>query len=135
MSDLLELLPGFFTAHLQLSLLALAIAVAVSVPLGIWLTRRPDFEPAVLGTASVIQTIPSLALLAIMVPILAAVGSLTVMFGLPVRGIGFAPALIALARTGDLDPVTHVGRDDIANTGCGTTNDVFGSCRGNQDTV
>jgi osmoprotectant transport system permease protein len=102
MSDQLALLPGYLTAHLQLSLLALGIGVALSVPLGIWITRRPSFEPAVLGVASVIQTIPSLALLAIMVPTLAAIGAVTASFGLPLRGIGFAPALTALALYGIL---------------------------------
>jgi osmoprotectant transport system permease protein len=101
-SEQLALLPGYLTAHLQLSLLALGIGVAVSVPLGIWITRRPSFEPAVLGAASVIQTIPSLALLAIMVPTLAAIGAVTSGLGLPLRGIGFAPALTALALYGIL---------------------------------
>jgi osmoprotectant transport system permease protein len=93
----LALVPEYLTAHLRLSLLALAIGAGVSVPLGVWLTRRPRLEPGVLGVASVIQTIPSLALLAIMVPALAALGALVQRFGIELRGIGFTPALIALS--------------------------------------
>ncbi|MGH0030437.1 MAG: ABC transporter permease [Myxococcota bacterium] len=97
MSDQLALVPGYLTAHLQLSLVALAVGTGVSVPLGIWLTRRPSLEPGVLGVASVIQTIPSLALLAIMVPALAALGGLLAGLGVELRGIGYTPALIALS--------------------------------------
>jgi osmoprotectant transport system permease protein len=96
MAEQLALLPGFLTAHLQLSLVALAVGAGVSVPLGVWLTRRPALEPSVLGAASVIQTIPSLALLAIMVPTLAALGTLTSPLGIELRGIGYTPALVAL---------------------------------------
>ena len=97
MSEQLELLPGYLTAHLQLSLAALAIGAWVSIPLGIWITRRPRLEPGILGVASVIQTVPSLALLAIMVPALGALGALTARFGVDLRSIGYAPALIALS--------------------------------------
>jgi osmoprotectant transport system permease protein len=96
MSEQLALLPGHLTAHLQLTLVALALGVGISVPLGIWLTRRPRYEPPVLGLASVIQTIPSLALLAVMVPILAGLGALLAGTGIDIRGIGYTPALIAL---------------------------------------
>ena len=41
MSEQLALLPGYLTAHLQLSLLALLFGVLISMPLGIWITRRP----------------------------------------------------------------------------------------------
>jgi osmoprotectant transport system permease protein len=96
-SEQLALLPGHLTAHLQLTLVALLIGTAASVPLGIWITRRPRLEPGVLGLASVIQTIPSLALLAIMVPALAALGAITRTAGLELRGIGYAPAIVALS--------------------------------------
>jgi osmoprotectant transport system permease protein len=97
MADQLALLPDLFTAHLQLTLIALTLGAALSVPLGVWLTTRPDLEPAVLGVASTIQTIPSLALLAIMVPAIASIGAFTVSaFGLELSSIGRAPAVIAL---------------------------------------
>lgn len=87
MSEQLALLPGYLTAHLQLTLFALLIGTLVSIPAGILLTRRRWLEQPVLGVASVIQTIPSLALLALMVPALAALGF---------RSIGFLPAFIGL---------------------------------------
>ncbi len=97
MAQQLALLPGYLTAHLQLTLVALLLGSAASVPLGIWITRRRQLEPGVLGVASVIQTIPSLALLAIMVPTLGALGVLTqAAFGVSLRGIGYAPSILAL---------------------------------------
>jgi osmoprotectant transport system permease protein len=87
MSEQLALLPGYLTAHLQLTLLALLLGTAFSVPAGVLVARMKWLDPPVLGTASVIQTIPSLALLAIMVPVLAALG---------MQSIGFLPAFIGL---------------------------------------
>jgi osmoprotectant transport system permease protein len=55
--------------HLQLSLAAVLLAVVVAVPLGIAVARRPFAERLALGAAGVVQTIPSLALLAFMIAI------------------------------------------------------------------
>lgn len=87
MREQLALLPGYLTAHLQLTLAALMIGVGGSVPLGILAARIPAIERPLLALASVVQTVPSLALLALMVPLLAAIG---------LTSIGFAPALVAL---------------------------------------
>jgi osmoprotectant transport system permease protein len=96
-SEQLALLPARLAAHLELALAALAIAAALGVPLGIAVTRRRALEGPVLGVASAIQTIPSLALLAVMVPLLAALGGLTAAaFGVALRSIGYLPALVAL---------------------------------------
>ena len=97
MADQLALLPGYLTAHLQLTLVALLFGTGVSLPLGIWLTRRRRYEQGVLGVASVIQTIPSLALLAMMVPVLAALGGAASALGIELRSIGYPPAIAALA--------------------------------------
>ncbi len=75
-------LPGLLAAHVTLSLLALLLGVVVSIPLGLFAARRPILCRTVLGVASVLQTIPSLALLALMVALLAS--------------FGFWPALLAL---------------------------------------
>jgi len=83
----LQLLPGYLGAHLGLTLAALLVGIVVSVPLGILVTGSRRLEPFILGTASLIQTIPSLALLAFMVPALAALGA---------QSIGYLPALIGL---------------------------------------
>lgn len=92
MSDQLALLPGYLLAHLQLTLVALGLGAGFSIPVGIAVTRNPALEGPVLGVAGVIQTIPSLALLAIMVPALAGLAAV----GLEVRSIGYLPAIIAL---------------------------------------
>ena len=91
MSEQLALLPEYLTAHIQLTLLSLLLSTAVSLPLGIAVTRAKWLEQPVIGLAGVIQTVPSLALLAIMVPILA---------GLELPSIGFFPAIIGLTLYG-----------------------------------
>ncbi|QOY90903.1 glycine betaine ABC transporter substrate-binding protein [Paludibaculum fermentans] len=87
MNEQLQLLPGYLSAHLGLTLAAILVGVLVSVPLGVLVAGSKRLEPFVLGTASVIQTVPSLALLAFMVPALAALG---------MQSIGYLPALIGL---------------------------------------
>ncbi|HUI26851.1 MAG TPA: glycine betaine ABC transporter substrate-binding protein, partial [Candidatus Kryptonia bacterium] len=67
--------------HLLLTGVAVALACVVAMPLGIGASRRPRLASAALGTAGVLQTIPSIALLAFM---------------LPLFGIGARPAIMAL---------------------------------------
>ena len=103
MSEQLALLPSRLAAHLELSLAALALAAVLSVPVGIRVARRGGAANAVLAAASVVQTIPGLALLAIMVPLLANLGALIrEPLGVKLRGIGVAPALVALTLYGML---------------------------------
>jgi len=93
MSDQVALLPGLLTAHLQITLAALVVGTLASVPLGLVAARVAWLEQPILGVAGVIQTVPSLALLAVMVPLLAALG-------LP--SIGLLPAFIGLTLYGVL---------------------------------
>ena len=93
MSEQLALLPDYLTAHLQLTLLALLLSTVISLPLGIAATRVAWLEHPALAAAGVIQTVPSLALLAIMVPILASLG---------LQSIGFLPAIVGLTLYGVL---------------------------------
>ncbi|MEY4167406.1 MAG: hypothetical protein RIR52_1230 [Acidobacteriota bacterium] len=88
MKDQLALLPELLAAHLGLSLVALALGIVISVPTGILVTRYRRLEGPIVGAAGVLQTIPSLALLAFMVPALAALG---------LSSIGYLPALIGLS--------------------------------------
>jgi len=60
---------GFLLEHIMLTAIAVALAVLFAVPLGIFLTRRESWSGAVLGLTGILQTIPSLALLAFMIPI------------------------------------------------------------------
>jgi osmoprotectant transport system permease protein len=109
MSEELALLPGYLTAHLQLTLLALLVGIGISIPAGVLVARAKWLEHPVLGAASMIQTIPSLALLAIMVPALSALG---------VQSIGFLPAFIGLTLYSILpilrNTVTGLGSVDPA---------------------
>jgi len=55
--------------HLVLVVLAMLFAAAIGVPLGISLAERPLLRRWVLGTANVIQTVPSLALFGFLIPV------------------------------------------------------------------
>ena len=81
--ELAARLPDYLGGHMLLSVSALAVGLAISVPTGILVSRRPRLAEVLLGAAGVMQTVPTLALLVLMVPIL---GGL----------IGFAPAFVAL---------------------------------------
>lgn len=73
-----------FTAlieHIQISLISLFIAILIAVPLGIWLTRHQRIAEPIINVTAILQTIPSLALLGLMIPLF---------------GIGTTPAIIAL---------------------------------------
>ena len=55
--------------HLWLVGISMLIVVAVGVPLGILLSRRPGWRGIVLGSTNIIQTIPSLALFGLLLPV------------------------------------------------------------------
>ena len=88
MTELLRGLPPLLASHLELVLLALCLAAAIALPLAIVVARRPRIAFATVAVAGIVQTVPGLALLALMVPVLARTGWLS--------PFGFAPALIAL---------------------------------------
>jgi osmoprotectant transport system permease protein len=95
MTDVSAVIAGavpLLAAHLALVLFALAVAMALGLPLAVALARRPRLAAAVITAAGAVQTVPSLALLALMVPVIAATGGL----GAGVSSFGFAPAAIAL---------------------------------------
>lgn len=55
--------------HLELVFWSMALAIAIGVPLGMLVTRFPSLKKWILGGAGISQTIPSLALLGLMIPI------------------------------------------------------------------
>ncbi len=55
--------------HLWLVGISMLLAILIGVPLGILLTRRPKWKAFVLGSTNVIQTIPSLALFGLLLPL------------------------------------------------------------------
>lgn len=60
---------GLVGQHLVLVGVSTLVATAIGVPLGILLTRRPAWRTPVLGVANVFQTIPSLALFGLLIPL------------------------------------------------------------------
>jgi osmoprotectant transport system permease protein len=87
LTEILERLPFLVTAHLRLTLAALGAGALLSIPTGVLVSRFQRIERPVLAAAGIIQTIPALALLAVMVPLLSGIG-------LP--GIGVLPAFLGL---------------------------------------
>lgn len=86
--------------QLYISTIALVLGILVAVPLGIALTRFPKTARVIIAVASMLQTIPSLALLALMIPLF---------------GIGKVPAIIALFIY-SLLPIlrnTYIGMNDV----------------------
>src|SRR6266702_6965088 len=91
-------LPDYLGNHLRVSLAALALGLVVSLPLAVAARRRPVLRGALLGFASVVQTVPGLALLALFYPLLLALTALTLeWFGFGFSAFGFLPAVLALA--------------------------------------
>jgi osmoprotectant transport system permease protein len=75
---------GRLTAeHIALVFVSLAASIVIGIPLGILCARHPATEGVILGTTGIVQTIPSLALLAFLIPL--------------TGRIGIVPAFIALA--------------------------------------
>jgi osmoprotectant transport system permease protein len=94
LSEALGELPDLLRAHLALSAAALAAGVVVGAPLALWAARSRVARTPLLALIGLIQTIPTLALLALFYPLLLGTGRLT---GLAIPALGFLPALIALS--------------------------------------
>jgi len=97
----LERLARNTKAHVALVGVSLSVAVLIAIPLGILAARRPRLGQLVLGAVGIAQTIPALALLVFMIPLL---------------GIGAGPAVVALFLYSLLPIVrnTHAGLTGIA---------------------
>lgn len=67
--------------HITISLIAVILGVLVAVPLGVVLTRMKKGAGTIIGIVNIIQTLPSLAILAFFIPLL---------------GVGKVPAIVAL---------------------------------------
>src|SRR6201996_8693469 len=97
-SEALTHLPDYLGNHVRVSVTALALGLVVSLPLAIAARNRPLFRGLLLGLASIVQTVPGLALLALFYPLLLALAALTLKwFGLSFSAFGFLPAVLALA--------------------------------------
>ena len=109
------LLPGYLSQHVMLSAAAMALGLVVSLALVVAAVRSERVRWPVLAFASLIQTVPSLALLALFYPFLLAVSGLTEnLFGKGFSALGFLPSLLALALYSML-PVIRNGVAGILN--------------------
>jgi osmoprotectant transport system permease protein len=109
------LLPGYLTQHVVLSAAAMALGLVVSFVLVVASVRSERVRWPVLAFASLVQTVPSLALLALFYPFLLAVSGLAEkVFGTGFSALGFLPSLLALALYSML-PVIRNGVAGILN--------------------
>jgi osmoprotectant transport system permease protein len=67
--------------HMKITGIAVAFAILIGVPIGIWISKKQNIAGFVLGVANIMQTIPSLALFGLIIPIM---------------GIGFKPSVFVL---------------------------------------
>ncbi|UTV28619.1 ABC transporter permease [Photobacterium atrarenae] len=81
-----EIIGARTAEHLSLVSLAVGLAILTGVPIGIAITQNQHAANIVLYVASIIITIPSIALFGIMIPVLSLIG----------QGIGYLPAVIAV---------------------------------------
>ena len=80
--------PPLLASHVVLAAAAMLLGLVIALPLGVFAARHTRFGRVALGVASVIQTIPSLALLALFYPLLLAMKA---------SALGFLPSLLALS--------------------------------------
>jgi len=96
--EALSHLPDCLGNHVRVSITALALGLLVSLPLAIAARHRPLLRGALLGLASIVQTVPGLALLALFYPLLLALAAISLAwFGIGFSAFGFLPAVLALA--------------------------------------
>lgn len=93
----LAALPERLGWHVTLSASALALGLLIALPLGIAAARSPRLKWFALATAGLVQTIPSLALLALFYPLLLLLSGLSAkVLGHGFPALGFLPSLLAL---------------------------------------
>src|SRR6266581_539848 len=93
----LGLLPDYLAQHVLLSLVALGLGILIGLPVAVVATRHRGLRIAALAAASLVQTIPGLALLALFYPLLLGLSALTQsIFGIGLPALGFLPSVMAL---------------------------------------
>lgn len=93
MMEALGTLLPLLAAHVRLSAAAMGLALLVGLPSAVAAASRPRLAATLLGAASLMQTVPGLALLALFYPLLLALSAL---LGGWLPALGFLPALLAL---------------------------------------
>jgi osmoprotectant transport system permease protein len=125
-----RMLPGALAGHVLLSACALALGLLLSLPLAVLAARHVPVRWPVLALASLVQTVPSLALLALFYPLLLALSAvIRPLTGHGLPALGFLPSLLALTvysmlpilRTGvagltGVDPAVREAADGVGMT-------------------
>jgi osmoprotectant transport system permease protein len=111
--------------HVMLVLVSLAAAVTVGLPLGVWAARSQRARQPILAGVGVIQTVPSLALLAFLIPLLGRIGTVPALIALFLYSLlpivrntfsglsDIAPHLIESARALGLPAGVRLGRIEL----------------------
>lgn len=105
-----------FGQHLGLVIGAVLPATVLGALLGAWAYRRPRWRAGLMGVLGVVQTVPSIALFALLIAPLAWLGRVWPASG--VAGVGLAPALVALTLYGLL-PVAQATLAGLAQVPAG----------------
>ena len=109
LASALRVLPNYLGNHVLLSAASLALGFALALPLAIAACRNRFVRWPVLTFVSLVQTVPSLALMALFYPILLAIGALSEsLLGWRISALGFLPALIALTLYSMLPIIRNV---------------------------
>ncbi|HEV7715997.1 MAG TPA: ABC transporter permease, partial [Steroidobacteraceae bacterium] len=110
-----RLLPDYLGQHVALSAAALGLGLIISLPLVVFTRHHARLRWALLTFSSVIQTVPSLALLALFYPLLLALSAATThAFGHGFSALGFLPSLLALTLYSML-PIVRNGTTALMN--------------------
>lgn len=110
-----QVLPDYLSQHILLSAAALLLGLTLSLPLIVGAVRSRRLRWPVLAIASLIQTLPSIALLALFYPLLLALSALSErLLGQSFSALGFLPSLLALTLYSML-PIVRNGVTGILN--------------------
>ena len=89
-------LPDYLGNHVRVSVTALALGLVISFPLALAARNRPVLRSMIFGFASIVQTMPGLALLALFYPLLLKLSATMTSrwFSLGFSAFGFLPAVL-----------------------------------------
>ncbi|MBS0296593.1 MAG: ABC transporter permease subunit [Proteobacteria bacterium] len=119
------LLPEYLGWHVVLSASALALGFLIAAPLAVLASRNRPVRTVALGLAGLVQTIPSLALLALFFPLLVLLSSASeAALGLKFSALGFLPSLLALTLYSML-PILRNGVAALQGVGPGLRDAAF----------
>ncbi|ANG63843.1 choline ABC transporter permease [Marinobacterium aestuarii] len=106
LSQNVDLILKLTLEHISLVAVAVGLATVTGVPIGIAITQNENAARVVLYIASIIITIPSIALFGIMIPLLSTIG----------QGIGYLPAVIAVLLYSQLPIIrnTHTAINNVS---------------------